>query len=78
MTPQKARAVNRPDHPAAAVVDAFWDMRDYCRHYTGIEERDDSKQCRHPENRGACGAWCAMDVCPLLHERARVKNVGWG
>ena len=74
MTPQKARSVNRPDHPAAAVVDAFWNMRENCRHYTGIKERDDSKQCRHPENRGT---WCAMDVCPLLHERARVKSVGW-
>lgn len=77
MSRQKERAANRPDHPAAAVVDAFWDMRERCRHYHGMKDRDDDRQCTHKDNRGCFGTWCAMDVCPLLHERAQVKNVGW-
>ena len=77
MTKQKLRAVMRDDHPAAKVVDAFWDMRERCRFYTGIKDHADSLQCRHPDNRRDCGTWCAMDVCPLLHERAQAHNVGW-
>lgn len=76
MTKQKERAVLRLDHPAAAVVAAFGEMREKCRHYRGIKLKEDSLQCTHPDMERHEN-WCAMDVCPLLRERAQVESLGW-
>ena len=70
----KSIKIMRVDHPAAAVVDAFFDMRESCEHYAGMKEEDSDDQCQHKETRSS---WCAMDCCPLLQERARVNSVGW-
>lgn len=68
--------VSRADHPAAAVTRAFSDMRESCPHYQGIKEEREDRQCTHADNE-CPGAWCAIDACPLLHERARYESLGW-
>ena len=77
MSKQKYRAVMREGHPAAAVVIAFGTMRENCTYYRGIKENDDSLQCTHKEANRGWGNWCAMDCCPLLHERAQAESMGW-
>lgn len=76
MSPQKKNAVMRDSHPAKPVVDAFFDMRENCRHYRGIKDDERSLQCGHPDASRASN-WCAMDQCPLLRERARAESAGW-
>jgi hypothetical protein len=75
MSRQEYTAATRIDHPMAAVVAAFGEAREKCRFYTGIKERDDSRQCTHKHS--GIGDWCAMDCCPLLKQRAAALSVGW-
>jgi len=77
MSKQKYRAVMREGHPAEKVVGAFGEMRENCGYYRGIKERDDSLQCTHKDATRGWGNWCAMDLCPLLRERAQAENLGW-
>jgi hypothetical protein len=69
--------IMKSDHPAAAVVNAFFDMRESCTHYRGMIEKEGDDQCKHEDNRRQSTRWCAMDSCPLLQERARAESVGW-
>ena len=69
--------IMRADHPALAVVNAFFDMRESCKHYRGMIEKEGDDQCKHTENRSSTTSWCAMDTCPLLRERARAQGIGW-
>lgn len=61
----------------SAVVDAFANMRERCEHYNGIKDRSDDDQCKHPDNRGSFGNWCALDCCPLVRARAEARSLGW-
>lgn len=76
MSIHKHRAVMRPNHPAVAVVGAFFEMRDSCQHYRGCKKNDASLQCAH-KDASRMSNWCAMDCCPLLKERAAAESVGW-
>lgn len=76
MTRQEHKKAMRDDHPAKKVVGEFFDMREKCKHYTGMKNSHSDAQCKHRENYGT-GQWCAMDVCPLLIQRAQAESVGW-
>lgn len=55
-------------HPSVkAVLDQFLILRENCKHYSGIKVDASSLQCCHAAN-NSCGAWCAIDVCPLLRD----------
>lgn len=67
--------LRKPSHPAAAIVGAFQQMRDDCKHYHGIQDDDDGVQCSHKSHPDS-GTWCAMHHCPLIKERAVAEGVG--
>lgn len=54
--------------PVAITAQNFDSRFDFCKHYTGIKDDTDDKQCLCEGNREV-GSWCARDVCPLLATR---------
>ena len=61
-------------NPFEAAVVAWINAREWCEHYHGIKDNDESIQCSHPDQRSA-GDWCRITTCPLLRKEADQHGV---